>query len=196
MKKLGLLLIGFIAVGSFSSCMKEVEPYDPKFQFEVDKKLIEAYIAENFENAIFHEVEDGYGLWYEVIVPGTPGEYEYKLVENPQGDKQIEWPTIQVKYTGKLLNGQQFDKNRSEDGDSFSLGAGIISAWQIMFLPRRIEGEDVLGVLPQGLHPGAKVRFVAPSIFGYRDVNYGAIPSNSPLDFTVEVVSVRAPSSN
>lgn len=197
MKKLGLLLIVFIAVGSFSSCMKESEPYDAQFQFGVEKDLIEAYLAEELPNAMFHEDESGFGIWYELTSPGTPGDYEYKIIENTgsQPGTSIEAPVIQVKYTGKLLDGRQFDASKGEDGATFSL-AGVIPAWQVAFLPRMIGSEEVSGITSTGLHPGAKIRFITPSIYAYGPQQNGSIPANSPLEFTIEVLDVRAPSTN
>lgn len=193
MKKLGLLLIVFMIVGGFSACMKDSEPYDAQLQYGIDKELIETYNAANFPDATLHEV-DGFGFWYQVIEPGVPGDYEYKIVEDG-ATPYIEAPLVQVKYTGKLLDGTIFDKNDDEEGVELPLN-GLIPAWRIMFLPRTLNGEDIGGVLPYGLHPGAKVRFVTPSIFGYANTSQGTIPANSPLDFTVEVLDVLAPGNN
>lgn len=194
MKKLGFLLVGLIAVASFSACMKKTEPYDMELQYGIDKDRIEAYNAQNFPGAIFHEVEDGIGLWYQVETNGTPGDYQYKLV-GEGNNRLIEAPIVKVRYVGKLLDGTVFDKNETESGVELPL-AGTITAWRIMFLPRMIDGEQIGGALSTGLHPGAKVRFVAPSIFGYANSAQGAIPANSPLEFTIEVLDVRAPSSS
>ncbi len=194
MKKLGLLLVGFIAVGSFSACMKETEPYNAELQYEKDKQLIEAYNEQNFPNAIFHEVEEGFGIWYEVLELGVPGDYQYRFV-GEGSSAYLEAPIVKVKYTGKLLNGTVFDSRETNEGLEMSL-AGTIAAWRIMFLPRTIDGESIGGVLPNGLHPGARVRFVAPSIYGYANEARGTIPANSPLEFTIEVLDVRAPTNN
>lgn len=194
MKKLGFLLVGFLAVGSFSACMKREEPYNAELQYEKDKALIETYNAQSFPNAMYYEVEDGFGIWYQVLEQGTPGDYQYKMVGEGT-NKYLEAPIIKVKYTGKLLNGTVFDSREQNEGLEFSL-AGTIAAWRIMFLPRTVEGQDIGGVLPNGLHPGAKVRFVAPSIFAYANAAQQGIPANSPLEFTIEVLDVRAPTNN
>lgn len=191
MKKWGLWLVALFAVASFSGCIKESEPYDLELQYGLDKDRIEAYNAQNFPGAIFHEVEDGIGIWYQVETSGTPGDYQYKLIGEGE-NKLIEAPIIKVRYVGKLLDGTVFDKNETESGVELRL-ARLITAWRIMFLPRTIDGAQIGGVLPYGLHPGAKVRFVAPSIFGYANSSQKNIPANSPLEYTVEVLDVLPP---
>src|SRR5690606_25444671 len=128
----------------------------------------------NWPNATFHEDIFGFGLWYELIEPGIPGDYQYKFVGEGIG-RYIEAPIVQAKYTGKLLSGTVFDQNESEQGDPIPLD-GVIPAWQMIFLPKMIDGEEVAGVFPLGLHPGAKVRFITPSYHGYGNSPYGIIP--------------------
>lgn len=189
MKKLGLLLVGFIAVGSFSSCMK-TDNFDPSVQYEIEKVLIEEYVQENLPAAQFHEES---GIWYQLMGVGDQTAYEYKIV-----NERLEIPIVTVKYTGRLLNGSIFDDldlTKYPNGIDFSLN-GVISAWPLVFFPQKIGENDVGGIMPQGLFPGARIRFVTPSYLGYGNQQWGNIPANSPLDFTIEVIDVRAPTNN
>ncbi len=185
MKKLGLLLIGFIAVGSFSSCMKDGDPFDPSVQYEIEKELIEEYVMQHLPNATFNE---DWGVWYELVSIGNRAEYEYKIIDN-----RLEAPTVQVKYTGKLLNGTVFDEQKDDDGIEFSLGGNLIQAWPLAFFPKEIGDVEVGGLTPSGLYPGAVIRFVTPSYLAYGNQQNGTIPPNSPLDFYIEVLDVTAP---
>lgn len=187
MKKLNLLVLGLIVVAGLSSCLKETETFDLELQYEIEKPIIAEYVRENVPNAVLNE---DWGIWYEIIEPGTAGDYEYKMVNN-----QIEAPVIQAKYRGILLNGVQFDANDTTEGATFSLNQ-VILAWQIVFLPSVIDGNETIGLTATGLHPGAKIRFVTPSYLGYANSARNNIPANSPLDFTIEVLDVRSPSSN
>lgn len=184
MKKLGLLLVGLIAVGSFSACMKG-DNYDPAVQYEIEKPLIAEYAQEHLPNAVFNET---WGVWYELTSIGDASQYEYKIVNN-----YLEYPTVRIKYSGRLLNGTQFDASTAAEGVTFSL-SGLIPAWQVAFFPNQVNGEDIPGLTSHGLYPGAKIRFVTPSYLAYENRQNGSIPPNSPLDFTIEVLDVSSPS--
>lgn len=188
MKKLGLLLIVFMIVGGFSSCMKDGDSFDPTLQYEIEKELIEEYVMQHLPNATFNE---HWGVWYELVSIGNREEYEYKVVDN-----RLEYPTVNVKYTGKLLNGTVFDEQNDDDGIEFYLGGNIIQAWPLAFFPQKIDDNEVGGLTPSGLYPGAVIRFVTPSYLAYANHQQGNIPPNSPLDFTIEVLDVSAPTSS
>lgn len=185
MKKINVLVLGALIAMGLSSCIKGGDPYDPTAQYEIEKPLIEEYVMLNFPGATFHEAT---GIWYQILQPGTPGSYEYKFT-----NEQIEVPVVTVKYKGKLLNGVQFDENQTDAGLKISLGR-VIQAWQIAFLPREIDGEDVAGLTYEGLQKGAKIRIVTPSLWGYRNQKHQDIPPNSPLEFEIEVLDITPPS--
>jgi FKBP-type peptidyl-prolyl cis-trans isomerase len=80
--------------------------------------------------------------------------------------------TIEVKYTGRLLNGTVFDT--SGDTAYSSALLDFISGWEALI----------------GMKAGTKVRLIIPSDLAYGSVASSSIPSNSILDFDVEIVSV------
>lgn len=84
--------------------------------------------------------------------------------------------TAKVKYTGRLLNGNQFDA--SADGAEFNVGTGaVIAAWDEAFLKMRV---------------GEKATIVLPSSLGYGVNGSGTkIPAYSPLTFEMEIVSAK-----
>ncbi|WP_128546306.1 FKBP-type peptidyl-prolyl cis-trans isomerase [Larkinella soli] len=90
--------------------------------------------------------------------------------------------TVKVKYTGRLLNGNQFDSSTS--GADFTIGTGaVIPAWDEAFVKLRV-GEKATIVLPSSIGYG---------VAGRRNSTTGAytIPPYAPLAFDVEVVSAK-----
>lgn len=90
--------------------------------------------------------------------------------------------TAKVKYTGRLLNGNQFDS--STDGADFNVGTGsVIAAWDEALIKMRV-GEKATIVLPSSIGYGEA---------GSRNQTTGAytIPPYSPLMFELEIVSAK-----
>jgi len=85
---------------------------------------------------------------------------------------------ISVHYSGWLANGTQFDSNGAgQTPYSFHLGTGAV-----------IQGWD-LGV--PGMNVGGRRQLIIPPGLGYGANDYGPIPGNSILVFSVEVVSAQ-----
>ncbi|MGV3557356.1 FKBP-type peptidyl-prolyl cis-trans isomerase [Larkinella arboricola] len=90
--------------------------------------------------------------------------------------------TAKVKYTGKLLNGNQFDA--SANGSEFNVGTGaVIQAWDEALVKMRV-GEKATIVLPSSIGYGPT---------GNRNQTTGiyTIPPYAPLAFELEVVSSK-----
>ena len=93
--------------------------------------------------------------------------------------------TVSVLYTGSLDNGTVFDASSRHGNQpfSFTLGAGhVIKGWDLGLVGMRAGGTREL-TIPGGLGYGA----MPPPGSG--------IPPNATLHFTVELLSVTAPSS-
>jgi FKBP-type peptidyl-prolyl cis-trans isomerase len=92
---------------------------------------------------------------------------------------------VTVNYTGTFDNGTVFDSSLKPGRTPFSfvLGndgpGGVIKGWN-------------LGVL--GMRVGGKRELVVPPSLGYGASDYGPIPGNSTLHFTVELLSVSTTS--
>lgn len=80
--------------------------------------------------------------------------------------------TVNVKYSGRTLDGVSFDSNA--DGLSTTL-SNVIRGWQIMIPKFKV---------------GTKFRMFVPSDLAYGDNGSGPIPTNAVLDFDIEIVSV------
>ena len=107
-------------------------------------------------------VKHSSGLYYQIITPGS-GTTSFSSSTN-----------VTVNYEGRLLNGNVFDK--STGAVSFPLG-NLIKGWQI--------GIPLI-------QKGGRIRLIIPSALAYGNTSpSSAIPANSVLDFTIDLISVQ-----
>lgn len=136
MKRLILL---FLAVSfGLTACNKEESDTDK--QAEIDKAIIENYLAENDLTA---EVLSS-GLFYIIDKQGT-------------GVKPTVSSTVTAKYTGKLINGVVFDSRTA----SFPL-SNVIEGWK-EGIPLFNEGGTGKLLIPSGLAYGSAARSTIPA---------------------------------
>jgi FKBP-type peptidyl-prolyl cis-trans isomerase FkpA len=158
MKKV-LILLSIVVMG-LSACKKEetAVPFDAAKQAATDDALIQAYIKANN----LTPVKDASGLYYQVMTPGT-------------GANATSSSTVNVNYTGKLLDGSQFDSRNFTT--SLSASAGIIEGWKIGLTHINKDGRILL---------------IIPSALGYGNRSPGAgVPANAVLVFTVDMLSIQ-----
>jgi FKBP-type peptidyl-prolyl cis-trans isomerase FkpA len=146
------LLLSFVVL-AFSACKKD--SFNAAKQAATDDAAIKAYIAANNITA----VKDPSGLYYSVVTPGT-GAY-------PTASS-----TIDIDYSGKLLNGSFF----APAGSNLTSGLSqLIQGWQIG--------------IPH-INAGGRIILLIPSALGYGNSSPGAgIPANSVLVFTIDLIS-------
>jgi FKBP-type peptidyl-prolyl cis-trans isomerase len=117
-----------------------------------------------------------------------------KIIETKQGSSTLKYVelapgtgkeakagnTVEVHYTGWLVNGKKFDSSLDRKQPfAFSLGAGqVIKGWD----------EGVAG-----MKEGGKRKLIIPPelAYGNKDVGNGLIPANSTLIFEVELLKVK-----
>lgn len=106
------------------------------------------------------------GLQYEVLQEGDD-------TTKPKASD-----VVQVKYTGKLMDGTVFDSTDKNGGAPMDINLGsVIKGWT--------EGIQLMS-------KGAKYRFYIPSDLAYGDHGAGdAIPAGSTIIFDVELVSIK-----
>ncbi|MBY0543564.1 MAG: FKBP-type peptidyl-prolyl cis-trans isomerase [Sphingobacteriaceae bacterium] len=154
MLKARILLGLFLIVGAFSSCKKELSP---EKQAAKDDALIVEFIAKNSIVAVKHSS----GVYYQVISDGS-------------GARPTLANEVTVGYTGKLLNGNVFDK--SNPTATFALNR-LIVGWQI--------GVPLI-------KKGGSIRLIVPSGLAYGSSSPGlGIPKNAVLDFTIDLIDVK-----
>jgi FKBP-type peptidyl-prolyl cis-trans isomerase len=154
MKRYIILLL--VVITGLSACKKKTDDFDQNAQAAKDDAALNAYFTANH----ISPVKDPSGLYYTIDIPGN-------------GDYPNSASTVTVDYTGKLLDGTQFDAN---DNYTASLSTGVISGWSIG-VPR--------------ISVGGKITLYIPSAMGYGDVQSGSIPPNSPLIFTITLDSFK-----
>lgn len=163
----------YIAKGSFLKFIIKMEGLYTMEEFEAEMNKEAAEIVEK-EDATIQEyitsnnmkgVKQPSGLYYVQLTPGT-------------GLKAEPGKTVSVHYTGKLLNGFEFDSSRDRGPFDFNLGQGqVIAGWD--------EGVAMMSV-------GEKGFFILPSglAYGARGAG-GAIPPYSILIFEIELLDVK-----
>ncbi len=147
-----LMLIAVVSV--VSSCSKD--DYNAEKQAAKDDALIVDFIAKNNIPAIKHSS----GLYYQIITAG-------------EGASVTAASTVGVNYTGRLLDGTQFDK--SAQMITFPL-TGVIEGWTI--------GVPLIKV-------GGRIRLIIPSGLAYGNRAQGPIAKNSVLDFTIDLLQAQ-----
>lgn len=128
---------------------------EDKQQFD---KEIESFIK---KKGYVMEKSDS-GLYFEILEVGDSTAEYIKLND-----------IVSFKYTGKLLNGEEFD--HQEKPVEFVVN-DLIAAWQeTMFY----------------LKKGGKAHIIAPPQLGYGDHDLDDIPKNSILEFELEIIDVK-----
>ncbi|MCC8411014.1 FKBP-type peptidyl-prolyl cis-trans isomerase [Mucilaginibacter sp. UR6-1] len=149
-----------IVMMAFTACKKDGDK-DTSKQAEKDDQAIQAYIKtynDTTTSAKINATKDENGIYYEILKAGTGA---YPNVNS----------TISINYTGKLLNGTQFDKGNT----TYPL-IGFIKGWQLG-IPRINSGGRILLLIPSGLAYGSSGK--------------GTIPSNAPLIFIVDLLNFK-----
>jgi peptidylprolyl isomerase len=108
----------------------------------------------------------------------NPSGLQWKDVTVGTGAEVKTGSTVSVHYTGTLTNGTKFDSSYDRgEPFIFTIGAGqVIPGWE----------EGLLG-----MKMGGKRELMIPPTLAYGSRDLGVIPSNSTLQFVVEVVDVK-----
>ena len=151
-KKMNKILIWFVLplFLVFNSCNDKAEK---------EKEERQAYITEN--NITVEPAESG--LYYIETKEGN-------IKQAKAGD------IVTVHYTGKFLNGDEFDSSRGSFPIQFKLGVGqVIPGWD--------EGIAYMKI-------GGKATFIVPSELAYGAEGKDRIPGYATLIFDVELIDV------
>jgi FKBP-type peptidyl-prolyl cis-trans isomerase FkpA len=154
------LLFGLLLI-VFSACKKQ--SFDAPKQADIDDAKIKAYIAANHID----------------VTKGPSGIY-YKILKLDTGNSHpAAGDTVQVTYSGKLLNGTVFDS-----GSATLLPlSSVIQGWQVAIPLLTYDNSGV---------NYSRIRLIVPSALAYG--TGGApdgsipIPPNAVLDFTIDLI--------
>ena len=105
-------------------------------------------------------------------------ELQIEELQPGTGTEAVAGKTVEVNYTGWLLDGKQFDSSKGRGPFAFALGSGqVIKGWD-------------QGVV--GMKVGGKRKLTIPPELGYGMRGYpGVIPAQATLVFEVELLAVR-----
>lgn len=111
-------------------------------------------------------------LWRE-----HPSGLEWRELRPGHGEEAQRGATVEVHYTGRLVDGTVFDDSRKRgEPFAFRIGAGqVIRGWEI-------------GV--EGMREGERRELMVPPELGYGQRAMGPIPAGSTLMFELELVRV------
>ncbi|WP_326982095.1 FKBP-type peptidyl-prolyl cis-trans isomerase [Chryseobacterium sp. MYb264] len=112
-------------------------------------------------------------------VKTTASGLQYEVLQEGDGKtKPTAADVVQVKYTGKLLDGTVFDSTDKNGGAPMDINlGGVIKGWT--------EGIQLMS-------KGSKYRFYIPSDLAYGDNGAGpAIPAGATIIFDVELVGIK-----
>ncbi|MBU1045702.1 FKBP-type peptidyl-prolyl cis-trans isomerase [Patescibacteria group bacterium] len=128
---------------------------------------------------IMEAVTDGQfdELKNEPIIPSSLG---IEILKQGEGEQAKTGDRVSVNYSGRLLDGEEFDSNFGKDSPFvFTLGAGYV-----------IEGWD-LGLL--GMRVGERRKLTIPPdlAYGSSGTPGGPIPPNATLIFEVELLGIN-----
>lgn len=161
MKKIKYILLFVCLAACFSACKKNLgfEDFDVEGQFKKDTTAIRAFAVANNIPIV---KDPKYNIFYQIIEPGSGAEVN-------------QLSNIKFIFSGKLLDGTEFDSSKTPTEQFYPL-SGMITGWQ--------------AGLPL-IKKGGRIRLLLPSFYGYGNRANDRIPANSPLDFDVTLTDVN-----
>ena len=123
---------------------------------DAEVATLKAYIDSNHIDA----TEDSRGFFYHIVSTGDSSKHPSSC------------SNVTVSYTGRLLNGTQFD---AQNGAKLLI-SNLIPGWK--------EGIPMIGT-------GGTILLYIPPSLGYGATVTGSIPANSNLFFAIELIAVE-----
>lgn len=109
----------------------------------------------------------------------TESGLQYKIEKQGEGKLAQKGDTVSVHYTGKLIDGTEFDSSVKGEKKPFEFPVGegrVIPAW-----------DEALQMMPVG----SKWQLFIPAELAYGDRQIAAIPAGSVLIFDVELLDIK-----
>lgn len=148
-------------ISSFQSEMSEKQQKKAQEAAAKNKKDGDAFLSENAKKEGWKKTDSG---------------LQYKVVAEGAGVSPKPEDTVVVHYTGKLVDGTEFDSSLKRNEPLTIPVGGVIKGWSEALLLMR---------------PGAKFQLAIPPEIGYGDRPTGPIPPGSVLLFDVEMLEIK-----
>lgn len=150
--------------------MQEVQEKAIAKQEEEQKKVSEENLAKGKAFLEENKAKEG--------VVTTESGLQYRVITEGKGAKPKATDTVTVHYTGKLIDGTEFDSSAKHGQPATFPLDGVIPGWT-----------EALQLMPQG----SKWEIFIPSDLAYGAGGQGPIPPASTLVFEVELLEIAAP---
>jgi len=150
--------------------MTEMQEKVMKKQEEERKKVSEENKAKGTKFLEENKTKDG--------VKTTASGLQYKIITEGKGVTPKVTDTVTVNYSGKLLDGTEFDSSAKHGQPATFPLDGVIPGWT-----------EALLLMPQG----SKWEVYIPADLAYGEGGQGPIPAASTLIFEIELLEVKAP---
>ncbi len=160
--------------------MSEQEEHDiiTKFQSELANKAQQL----REEMTTRNKAEGEMFLAQNKTQPGVvtlPDGLQYKVITDGTGETPLPTDTVTVKYSGKFLNGTEFDSSAKHGGTAQFPVSHVIRGWTEALTQMKV---------------GSKWQVFIPSDLAYGPSGYGGrIEPNMTLIFEVELLSIQHP---
>jgi len=105
-----------------------------------------------------------------------PSGLQYTVIKEGDGPSPKADDQVKIHYSGRLIDGTEFDSSYSRRTPSVITVSAVIPGWT-----------EAL----QMMKAGSKWQIVVPSELGYKDRGFGHIPPNSTLIFDLELLSIE-----
>jgi FKBP-type peptidyl-prolyl cis-trans isomerase FklB len=141
---------------------REIQLKAKKDEVNANKKAGDKYRAENAKKSGVKTLENG---------------IQYKVIKSGKGKQATKEGEVTVHYSGKLINGTEFDSSYKRNKPASFPLTGVIKGWQ--------------EIVPM-MKVGAKWEVVIPPEFAYGDKGAGtAIGASETLIFEIELLEVK-----
>ncbi len=151
------------------TAMQEFQEQAMAKRAEEQQKISDANLAEGQAFLAANKDKEG--------VITTESGLQYRIITEGSGVKPTAEDSVTVHYSGKLLDGTEFDSSYvRQEPVTFPVG-GVIAGWT-----------EALQLMPQG----SKWELYIPSDLAYGPGGNGPIPPNSVLTFEVELLEIKA----
>ncbi|TAH25762.1 MAG: hypothetical protein EAZ07_06205 [Cytophagales bacterium] len=160
----------------------------------ITKARLEELIGLKLEDISNSKIEDikSFDKKGDTII--TANGLKYIVIEPGFGEKPKNGQTVKIYYTGKLLNGKEFESNTKDPSPfKFILGTKMVIAGWDEGIPLMREGEKGKLIIPARLAYGKAgiKQQINPDNYLIPPDNLYSVPPDTPVVFDIELVDIK-----